>query len=109
MLEARLFSQSLEVADHRAGTQRLGRRCPSLTHAPQRFSEDRTIQDAALPFQRQALLARRHLHPKHILHVFRRLGFEGVIVNRKRDEVIEEGEYRIVIFSIDDQRLSGCT
>ena len=108
MLEARRLSKPFEVADPRAGTQRLGRRGPRLTHAPQRFTEDRTIQDAAFPFQRQAFLARRHLHPEHILHIFRRLGFERVVVNRKGDQVIEEGEDGIVIFSIDDQRLSRC-
>lgn len=108
MLGARRPSKPLEIADPRAATQRLRRRYPRRTHAAYRFAKDRTIQDAALPFQRQAFLSRRHLCPKHILDVFRRLGIEGVIVNRKRDEVIEEGKYGIVIFSIDDQCLSRC-
>ncbi len=35
-------------------------------------------------------LARRHLHVKHILHLFRGLGFEGVITIRERDKIVEE-------------------
>ena len=92
MLEARLPSKSFEIADPRGGTQRFCRRCPGLIHAAQRFTEDGKIQNSALPFQSQAFLAWRHLHPKHILHIFCGLGFEGVIVNRERDEVIKEGE-----------------
>lgn len=107
MLEARRPSKPFKITDPGAGTQGVGRRRPRLTHAAQRFTVDGKIQDAALPFQRQAFPARWHLHPKHILYIFCRLGFEGIIVNRKRDEVIKKGEYWIVVFSINDQHLPG--
>jgi len=108
MLEARLLTELLEVADPCAGQQRFSRRCARFTRTTQRLTEDRKIQNSTFPFQRQAFSAWRYLHPKNVLDVFRVCGFESVIVNRERYEVIKEGEQRIVISSANDQRFSRC-
>ena len=76
---------------------------------PALLKGSRKIQNSTFPFQRQALPAWRYLHPEHILDVFRIRGFESVIVDRERYEVIEEGEKRIIISSTDDQRFSAST